>query len=118
MGWLYTLGGLTLVAMVFADSFPPLVGLMLTGTGMILTYATMSVITGLMLAYTEGLYNAAAGTGYFNTVANVGGYFGPVVLGYFSTVTGSYNPGLVILGVLSVVAGIMSFVAPKTAYDR
>ena len=47
---------------------------------MVLTYGTMSLITSLMLAYVEGP-TAATGTGYYNMVANFGGYAGPVVLG-------------------------------------
>lgn len=92
MGWLYTLGGLALCSLVVADILPPILSLVLLGLGMILTYGTMTVISSLMLAYVEGP-NSAAGVGYYNTVANIGGYFGPVVLGYLSTATGVVWPG-------------------------
>ena len=59
---------------------------------------------------TLGESAAAASIGLINAIGNLGGFFGPFMLGYLVTRTGSFNSGLVWLLVDLAVAGILVLV--------
>jgi D-galactonate transporter len=50
---------------------------------------------------------AAASVGLINSVGNLGGYVGPQVVGYLSTLTGSFFAGVVYLSVSALVAAVL-----------
>jgi MFS transporter, ACS family, tartrate transporter len=56
---------------------------------------------------TLGKSAAAASIGMINALGNLGGFVGPMVMGYFVTKTGSFSSGLVWLLVNLVAAGIV-----------
>jgi MFS transporter, ACS family, tartrate transporter len=56
---------------------------------------------------TLGEYAAAAAIGLINAIGNLGGFFGPYVLGYVVTRTGSFTTGLVWLLTNLVMAGVL-----------
>lgn len=51
---------------------------------------------------------AATSIGLINSVGNLGGYFGPQVVGQMQKDSGSYTPGLKFLGVCILVAGLLA----------
>lgn len=87
-----------------------------------LTVALFSVV-GVCLAFlpvfwaipTEILGDsaAAAGVGMINAVGSVAGFAGPYVFGYLDTRTGSFSPGLALMTVSALVAGILILLVPQ-----
>jgi MFS transporter, ACS family, tartrate transporter len=62
--------------------------------------------------------SAAAGAiGLINSVGNLGGFVGPYAVGFLRTSTGSFNAGVWVLAVCSLIAGILAIFlkAPKVA---
>ena len=59
---------------------------------------------------------AAASIGMINAIGNLGGYAGPYVVGYLSTMTGSFLGGLLYLSLSALVAAVLvlSMRAPKS----
>ena len=51
---------------------------------------------------------AATAVGLINSVGNLGGYFGPQVVGQMKKDSGSYTPGLKFLGVSILVSGLLA----------
>ena len=45
--------------------------------------------------------------GLINGIGNLGGFFGPTVVGYLVSVTGSTNAGLIFTGICWVLAGLI-----------
>jgi ACS family tartrate transporter-like MFS transporter len=51
---------------------------------------------------------AAAGSiGFINSVGNLGGYFGPNILAWIKSVTGSFEGGIYVLAVAALLAGVL-----------
>jgi len=51
---------------------------------------------------------AAASIGLINSVANLGGFAGPFLIGYLRTLTNSFTPGLLFLLVCMVMSGLLA----------
>jgi ACS family tartrate transporter-like MFS transporter len=51
---------------------------------------------------------AAASIGLINSVANLGGFAGPFLIGYLRTVTNSFTPGLIFLLICMVISGMLA----------
>ncbi|MDX2033237.1 MAG: MFS transporter [Blastocatellia bacterium] len=60
---------------------------------------------------------AATAIGLINSVGNLGGYFGPQVVGQLNKQSGSYDPGMWFLAVCVMIAGLLSMLLklPKKA---
>ena len=61
---------------------------------------------------------AATGIALINSVGNLGGFIGPVVIGWIRESTGSYAYGLYFLGSLSVLASIVSLFLVRRYKDE
>lgn len=61
---------------------------------------------------------AATGIALINSVGNLGGFVGPVVIGWIRESTGSYAYGLYFLGSLSVLASIVSLLLVRRYKDE
>ena len=48
------------------------------------------------------------GLGYFNTLGNLGGFLGPVLIGFIIDKTHSYALVLIVLGVIAIEGGVAS----------
>jgi ACS family tartrate transporter-like MFS transporter len=59
---------------------------------------------------------AAASIGLINSVANLGGFAGPFLIGYLRTVTNSFTPGLIFLLACMVLSGMLALLlhVPRT----
>jgi MFS family permease len=58
---------------------------------------------------------AAASVGMINAVGSIPGFFGPYLLGYLSTKTGSFAPGLAVLVCTALAGGLLIFCVPSRA---
>jgi ACS family tartrate transporter-like MFS transporter len=60
---------------------------------------------------------AASAIAMINAVGNLGGYFGPVVVGWIKDSTQSFQAGLYFLAACSLMAGVITFFAARAAGD-
>lgn len=100
-------------------------GLILAGFG----HSTFIVLTGLAigLAFAEGMVgpfwamatssmgdiSAAAGIAVINSLANLGGYFGPDIIGFFRTANGGFRGGLLAIGTAVAISGIFALIVGR-----
>jgi MFS transporter, ACS family, tartrate transporter len=60
----------------------------------------------------EGL-SAAAGIAVINSLANLGGYFGPDIIGFFRTIGGGFRGGLIAIGATVALSGAIALVVGR-----
>jgi nitrate/nitrite transporter NarK len=100
-------------------------GLALAGYG----NSTLIVVTGLALgmAFAEGMVgpfwamatssmaglSAAAGIAMINSLANLGGYFGPDIIGFFRGSNGGFRGGLLAISATVALSGVVALVAGR-----
>jgi len=60
----------------------------------------------------EGL-SAAAGIAVINSLANLGGYFGPDIIGFFRSIGGGFRGGLIAIGATVAVSGAVALVVGR-----
>ncbi len=51
---------------------------------------------------------AAGGLAFINSVGTTGGFFGPVIMGWLKTTTGSFEMGLAVMSALMVIASLLT----------
>ena len=82
---------------------------------------------GLGLAFAEGMVgpfwamatsqmaglSAAAGIAMINSLANLGGYFGPDIIGFFRTIGGGFRGGLLAIGATVAVSGTTALIVGR-----
>jgi ACS family tartrate transporter-like MFS transporter len=90
------------VAMTAGANWLVIAGLCLATSGI---YAALAVFWTLPASLLRGTA-AAAGLALLNSFSNLGGFFGPTVMGWAKQQTGSYSPGLVIIAVTLVLGGV------------
>jgi MFS transporter, ACS family, tartrate transporter len=59
---------------------------------------------------------AAAAVGMVNAIGSIPGFVGPYILGYLSTQTGSFTPGLTVLLCTSLVGGLLILCVPRRKF--
>jgi ACS family tartrate transporter-like MFS transporter len=95
-------------------------GLVVAGYGA----STVIVVAGISIgmAFAEGMcgpfwalvtssmagLSAAAGIAVINSLANLGGYFGPDIIGFFRTVGGGFRGGLLSIAAVLVISGTVA----------
>jgi ACS family tartrate transporter-like MFS transporter len=65
-------------------------------------------------AYLSGA-GAAAGVALINSVSNLGGFFGPYIVGYGKQMTNSFTGGLYALAFMTLVGAIVTFFTIKVS---
>ena len=86
-----------------------------------LALAVSGVITGLSMFWALptsilGGSAAAAGIALINCTGNLGGFFGPAILGYLKTITGSLNSGLYLVAFCMIASSVLiQAMVPKQA---
>jgi ACS family tartrate transporter-like MFS transporter len=60
----------------------------------------------------EGL-SAAAGIAVINSLANLGGYFGPDIIGFFRTADGGFRGGLLAIGATLALSGTVALIVGR-----
>lgn len=95
--------------------------------------STAMVVAGLSLgmAFAEGMcgpfwamatsrmsgLSAAAGIAVINSLANLGGYFGPDIVGFFRTETGQFRGGILAIATTVAISGIMALIVGGSRSD-
>jgi MFS transporter, ACS family, tartrate transporter len=103
-------------------AFTAAVGLVVAGYG----HSTLVVVAGIGvgLAFAEAMcgpfwamatsrmegLSAAAGIAVINSLANLGGYFGPDIIGFFRTTNGGFRGGLLAIATVLVVSGMVALI--------
>jgi ACS family tartrate transporter-like MFS transporter len=106
-------------------AFTAAVGIAIAGYGS----STLVVVAGLSLgmAFAEGMVgpfwamatsrlaglSAAAGIAVINSLANLGGYFGPDIIGFFRSANGGFRAGLLAIATTVAASGIIALVVGR-----
>ena len=86
---------------------------------------------GIGLAFAEGMcgpfwamatsrmagLSAAAGIAVINSLANLGGYFGPDIIGFFRTQNGGFRGGLLSIAAVLIISGIVALLVGRNRPD-
>lgn len=94
---------------------------------------TVVVVTGLALgmAFAEGMVgpfwalatsrmsglSAAAGIAVINSLANLGGYFGPDIIGLFRSENGGFRGGLIAIGLTVALSGLIALIVGRSPHS-
>ena len=98
-------GGTAFAASAFVQSLvPSLVLLSLAMLGLASMFGPFWTLTTTSV----GGLGAAAGIALVNSVGNLGGYFGPDLLGYVRDTTQSFSAGLVAIGAILAAGGLLT----------
>jgi len=62
--------------------------------------------------------SAAAGIAVINSLANLGGYFGPDIVGFFRTANGGFRGGLLAIGGTVALSGMIALIVGKAHGDE
>jgi ACS family tartrate transporter-like MFS transporter len=68
-------------------------------------YGALAVFWTLPTVILRGMA-AAGGLALLNSFSNLGGFFGPTLMGWLKQVTGTYTLGMLLLAAMLVLAGI------------
>ena len=74
------------------------------------TYGSLGPFWPLPSSFLAG-YSAASGIALVNAIANVGGFAGPYMIGFFNKQTGSFYTGLTVAGGSIVLSAIMLLIS-------
>lgn len=90
-----------------------------TGIGLGLAFAESMVgpFWAMATFRMQGL-SAAAGIAVINSLANLGGYYGPDIIGLFRTANGGFRGGLLAIGGTVALCGVMALIVGKEAGDQ
>jgi len=87
----------------------PTLGISIIGLSVALIGITASrgIFWSIPPRFLTGL-GAASGLALINSVGTMGGFFGPVIMGWLRTTTGSFTAGLAVMGGLMVAASLLT----------
>jgi ACS family tartrate transporter-like MFS transporter len=109
-------GAVALVAAGYGTS--TLVVVTCIGLGLVCAESMVGPFWALATSRMAGL-SAAAGIAVINSLANLGGYFGPDIVGFFRKTSGGFRGGLLAIGAtLALSGGIALMVGRKTNSER
>jgi ACS family tartrate transporter-like MFS transporter len=88
------------------------------GLGLVCAESMVGPFWAMATSRMAGL-SAAAGIAVINSLANLGGYFGPDIIGFFRKATGGFRGGLLAIGAtLALSGGIALIVGRQSAGER
>ena len=93
-----------MIAGVFVGSYWSLVGMSIAAIGLYGTKGPFWAIPSMFLTGTS----AAASFAWINSIGNLGGFFGPSIVGWVKTNTGSFSGGLYALAAFALMAAIVA----------
>ena len=100
-----TLGAIGLVICgLFVNSYWAIVGMSIAAIGF---YGTKGPFWAMPTMFLTGSA-AAASIAWINSIGNLGGFFGPTIVGWAKQITGSYAGGLYALAALALMSAIVS----------
>ncbi len=63
-------------------------------------------------------FSAAAGIAVINSLANLGGYFGPDIIGFFRTANGGFRGGLLAIAATVTLSGLVALIVGRPVGDN
>ncbi|HKH99069.1 MAG TPA: MFS transporter [Candidatus Sulfotelmatobacter sp.] len=87
------------------------------GLGLACAEAMVGPFWAMATSRMAGL-SAAAGIAVINSLANLGGYFGPDVVGFFRTANGGFQGGLLAIGATVALSGIIALAVGRQIGDE
>ena len=106
------------IGLVFAGmtvgSWWSLVGIIVAAIGF---YGTKGPFWSMPTMFLTGPA-AAAGIAWINSIGNLGGFFGPTIVGWAKQLTGSFAGGLYALSLCALVSAVVSLVWPQHPQQR
>ncbi len=109
-GLLVAVVGLLVVAMVGKDPIPAIIGLTLITSGILSWVATFWSLPTAFLSGTA----AAAGIAWINSVGNLGGHFGPELIGHIRKATNANEAAFYVLAVAALAGAIIILSMART----
>jgi len=103
---------LALVAAAYGKA--PALAIAGVGVGMAGAEAMAAPFWAMATSRIAGL-PAAAGIAMINSLANLGGYFGPDIIGMFRTANGGFRGGLLAIAATLAVSGVVALIVGRTA---
>jgi ACS family tartrate transporter-like MFS transporter len=82
------------------------------GLGMAGAEAMVGPFWAMATSRIRGL-SAAAGIAVINSLANLGGYFGPDIIGFFRKVNGGFRGGLLAIGATLALSGAIALIVGR-----
>jgi ACS family tartrate transporter-like MFS transporter len=83
------------------------------GLGLVCAESMVGPFWAMATSKMVGL-SAAAGIAVINSLANLGGYFGPDIIGLFRTANGGFRGGLMAIGFTVALSGIMALIVGRS----
>jgi ACS family tartrate transporter-like MFS transporter len=87
------------------------------GVGMACAEAMAGPFWAMATSRMGGL-SAAAGIAVINSLANLGGYFGPDIIGLFRTANGGFRGGLLAIGATVAVSGAVALIVGRQGEEK
>jgi MFS transporter, ACS family, tartrate transporter len=109
------LASAALVAAAFGRS--PLLVITGISLGMVGAESLAGPFWALATSRMAGL-SAAAGIAVINSLANLGGYFGPDIIGFFRTADGGSRGGLLAIGATLILSGLSALIVGRPSSDE
>jgi nitrate/nitrite transporter NarK len=106
---LLTAAGLATLALVGAQPVPAMIALSMITTGVLSFLATFWAVPATFLRASA----AAAGIAWINSVGNLGGHFGPDLIGRVRTATDSSAAAFLVLAGIAVLGSVATLVATR-----
>jgi len=107
---LVSMVGLLGLALVGHAPIPSMIALTLVSAGLL---CTVAIFWSLPTAFLSGTA-AAAGIAWINSVGNLGGYFGPDLIGRIRTVTNSTEAAFFTLAAIAFIGAMIVLLLPRT----
>ncbi|MEN3951486.1 MFS transporter [Iodidimonas sp. SYSU 1G8] len=92
----------------------PLLSYLLFCAGFLASFAAFPVFWTLPMALLSGTA-AAAGIALINSVGNIGGFLGPIIIGEVKDMTGSYGMGIAVVGAFVFMSGLLTLALARKA---
>ena len=87
------------------------------GLGLVCAESMVGPFWSMATSRMTGL-SAPAGIAVINSLANLGGYYGPDIIGFFRTVGGGFRGGLLAIGATVAVSGTMALIVGSPSGDE
>lgn len=87
------------------------------GLGLVCAESMVGPFWSMATSKMAGL-SAAAGIAVINSLANLGGYFGPDIIGFFRTIGGGFRGGLLAIGATLALSGTMAVIAGQLGDEK
>jgi ACS family tartrate transporter-like MFS transporter len=82
------------------------------GLGLVCAESMVGPFWAMATSRMEGL-SAAAGIAVINSLANLGGYYGPDIIGFFRKLNGGFRGGLLAIGATLALSGAIALIVGR-----